>query len=136
LNTTLGILKPDAVERGLVGKVLTMIEDAGFTIRRMEMVRLTPERARAFYAVHEGKPFLDDLVAYMTSGPCVPVMLEAEDAIPRWRELMGATNPENAKPGTIRAAFGKNIQTNTVHGSDAPETARTEILFFFPEESV
>ncbi len=136
MNTTLCILKPDAVERGLVGKVLTMIEDAGFTIRRMEMVRLTPERARAFYAVHEGKPFLDDLVAYMTSGPCVPVMLEAENAIPRLRELMGATNPENAEPGTIRAAFGKNIQTNTVHGSDAPETARTEIPFFFPEESV
>jgi nucleoside-diphosphate kinase len=136
LNKTLGILKPDAVERGLVGKVLTMIEDAGFTIRRMEMVRLTPERARAFYAVHEGKPFLDDLVTYMTSGPCVPVMLEADDAITRWRELMGATNPENAKPGTIRAAFGKNIQTNTVHGSDSPESVKIEIPFFFPGEEV
>ena len=136
MNKTLGILKPDAVDRGLVGKVLTMIEDAGFTIRRMEMVRLTPERARAFYAVHEGKPFLDDLVAYMTSGPCVPVMLEADDAITRWRELMGATNPENAKPGTIRAAFGKNIQTNTVHGSDSPESAKIEIPFFFPGEEV
>jgi nucleoside-diphosphate kinase len=124
------------VERGLVGKVLAMIEEAGFSIRRMEMVTLTPERARAFYAVHEGKPFLDDLVAYMTSGPCVPVMLEGNDAIPNLRKLMGATNPENAEPGTIRAAFGKNIQTNTVHGSDSPESARIEIPFFFPEETV
>jgi len=136
LNKTLGILKPDSVERGLVGKVLTMIEDAGFTIRRMEMVQLTAERARAFYAVHEGKPFLDDLVAYMISGPCVPVVLEADDAITKWRDLMGATNPANAEPGTIRAAFGVDIGTNTVHGSDAPETAREEIPFFFPGEEV
>jgi len=136
LNKTLFILKPDAVERGLVGKILAKAEGAGFKIRRMELVRLTAERARAFYAVHEGKPFLDDLVTYMTSGPCIPVMLEGENAIVRLRELMGATNPKNAAPGTIRAEFGVDIQTNSVHGSDSPESARTEIPFFFPGESV
>jgi len=136
LNKTLFILKPDAVERGLVGKILAKAEGAGFKIRRMELVRLTAERARTFYAVHEGKPFLDDLVTYMTSGPCIPVMLEGENAIVRLRELMGATNPKNAAPGTIRAEFGVDIQTNSVHGSDSPESARTEIPFFFPGESV
>ncbi len=135
MNKTLLILKPDSVDRGLVGKILAMIEATGFKIRRMELVRLTPERARAFYAVHEGKPFLDDLVAYMTSGPCIPVMLEAENAIPRLRELMGATNPKNAAPGTIRAEFGVDIQTNSVHGSDSPESAGVEIPFFFSDET-
>jgi nucleoside-diphosphate kinase len=101
----------------------------------MEMVRLTEDRARRFYAEHEGKPFLPELVAYMTSGPCVPVMLEGEEAVPRLRELMGATNPANAAPGTIRATYGKDIQTNSVHGSDSPESARREVRFFFPEES-
>jgi nucleoside-diphosphate kinase len=134
LNKTLLIVKPDAVARDLVGRILAKVEAAGFKIRRLEMVRLTPDRARRFYAVHEGKPFLDDLVAYMASGPCVPVLLEADDAIPRLRELMGATNPKNAAPGTIRAEFAVDIQANSVHGSDSPESARTEIPFFFPEE--
>ena len=134
MNKTLLILKPDAVERNLVGRILTKVEAAGFKIRRIEMVRLTPDRARRFYAVHEGKPFLDDLVAFMSSGPCVPVLLEAESAIPRLRELMGATNPKQAAPGTIRAEFAVDIQANSVHGSDSPESARTEIPFFFPEE--
>jgi len=134
LDKTLLIVKPDAVQRGLVGKILSKVEDAGFRILRLELVRLTPDRARRFYAVHEGKPFLDDLVAYMSSGPCVPVMLEAENAIPRLRELMGATNPKNAAPGTIRAEFAVDIQANSVHGSDSPESARTEVPFFFPEE--
>jgi nucleoside-diphosphate kinase len=133
LNRTLFILKPDAVQRHAVGKILAMVEERGFTIRRIQMVRLTPERARAFYAVHEGKPFLDDLVTYMTSGPCVPIVLESENAVPRLRELMGATNPKNAAPGTIRAAHGLDIQTNAVHGSDSPENARKEIVFFFPD---
>jgi nucleoside-diphosphate kinase len=134
LNKTLLIVKPDAVARDLVGRILAKVEAAGFKIRRLEMVRLTPDRARRFYAVHEGKPFLDDLVAYMASGPCVPVLLEADDAIPRLRELMGATNPKTAAPGTIRAEFAVDIQANSVHGSDSPESARTEIPFFFPEE--
>ena len=133
---TLFILKPDTVGKGNVGKVLAMVEAAGFTIRRMELVRLTPSRARGFYAVHEGKPFLDELVRYMSSGPCVPVVLEADNAIPRLRELMGATDSRKAAPGTIRAAYGVDIQNNAVHGSDSPESARTEIPFFFPDEPV
>jgi nucleoside-diphosphate kinase len=131
VNKTLLILKPDAVQRGLVGKILTRVEDSGFRIRRLEMVQLTPEKARSFYAEHEGKPFLDELVGYMTSGPCIPVALESENAVPRLRELLGATNPKDAAAGTIRAEFGVDIQTNTVHGSDSPESARREIGFFF-----
>jgi nucleoside-diphosphate kinase len=133
---TLFILKPDSVERGVVGKILAVVEDSGLRIRRMEMQRLTPERARTFYAEHEGKPFLADLVAYMTSGPCVPVVLEGDEAVPRLRELMGATNPQKASPGTIRALYGVDIQTNSVHGSDSPASAAREVRFFFPEESV
>jgi len=136
LNKTLLILKPDAVKRGLVGKILTRVEETGFRIRRLEMVQLDAERARSFYAEHEGKPFLGDLVAYMTSGPCLPVTLESENAVPRLRELLGATNPKDAAGGTIRAEFGVDIQTNTVHGSDSPESARREIGFFFPGEPV
>jgi nucleoside-diphosphate kinase len=134
LSKTLFILKPDSVERGLVGKILAMVEESGLRIQRLEMVRLTPERAREFYAEHEGKPFLDDLVAYMTSGPCIPVMLEGETAVTGLRELMGATNPADAGPDTIRAEHGVDIQTNSVHGSDSPESARREIRFFFPDE--
>jgi nucleoside-diphosphate kinase len=108
-----------------------MVEEAGFAILRMELVHLSPERAGRFYAVHQGKPFMEELVAYMTSGPCIPMVLEAENAVPRLRELMGATNPKDAAPGTIRAEHGVDIQTNSVHGSDAPETAAVEIEFFF-----
>jgi nucleoside-diphosphate kinase len=136
VSKTLFILKPDSVERGLVGKILAAVEESGLRIRRMEMVRLTEDRARRFYAEHEGKPFLPELVAYMTSGPCVPVMLEGADAVPRLRELMGATDPAQAAAGTIRATYGVDIQTNSVHGSDSPESARREVRFFFPEESV
>jgi len=136
LIKTLFILKPDSVERGLVGKILAMVEGTGLRIRRMEMTRLTPERAREFYKEHEGKPFLGDLVGYMTSGPCIPVMLEGDGAVTRLRELMGATNPAQAAAGTIRAEFGVDIQTNSVHGSDSPESARREIAFFFPGEAV
>lgn len=134
MEKTLMILKPDAVKRNLIGRVLTKVEANGFKIVRMEMVQLTPERARKFYAVHEGRPFLDDLVAYMASGPCVPAVLERESAVTKLRELMGATNPANATAGTIRAEFAVDIQTNTVHGSDSPESAATEIPFFFPGE--
>jgi nucleoside-diphosphate kinase len=132
MERTLLILKPDAVQRGLIGRILTKVEEAGLKIVRMEMVQLTPERARQFYRVHEGKPFIDDLVGYMSSGPVVPVVLEGESAITRLRELMGATNPKNAAPGTIRAEFAIDIQTNSVHGSDSPASAAEEIPFFFP----
>jgi nucleoside-diphosphate kinase len=135
VSKTLFILKPDSVERGLVGKILAKVEASGLRIRRMEMIRLTPDRARQFYAEHEGKPFLPDLVGYMTSGACIPTVLEGEDAVTRLRELMGATNPAEAAPGTIRAEYGVNIQTNSVHGSDSPGSARREVQFFFPGES-
>ena len=136
MNKTLLILKPDTVQKGNIGNVLAMVESAGFKIRRMEMVNLTPERARKFYAMHEGKPFLDDLVRYMTSGPVVPVVLEGENSIPRLRELMGATDSRKAAPDTIRGRYGVDIGTNAVHGSDSPESAATEIPFFFANEPV
>jgi nucleoside-diphosphate kinase len=132
---TLMILKPDTLKRKVAGRILAKVEDAGFVVRRLELVHLDEARARKFYAVHEGKPFMDELVSYMTSGPCVPMALEAENAVPRLRELMGATNPQNAAPGTIRQEFGVDIQTNSVHGSDSPENAAVEITFFFPGEA-
>ena len=127
------ILKPDAAERNLIGSILARIEASGLKIARLEMVQLTPERARKFYHVHEGKPFIDDLVAYMSRGPVVVGALQGEGAITRWRDLMGATNPSNAAPGTIRKDFAVDIQTNTVHGSDSPASAAEEIPYFFPK---
>lgn len=135
MNNTLMILKPDVLKRGLIGKVLAMVEDGGFKIKRMELVTLTPARAREFYAVHADKPFIGELVEYMTSGPCIPLLLERENAISEARKLMGATNPKEAEAGTIRANYGVDIQTNSVHGSDSPESAGVEIPFFFPDES-
>lgn len=132
MEKTLMILKPDAAERNLIGQILAKIEASGLKIVGLQMLRLTPERARSFYRVHEGKPFLDDLVAYMSRGPVVVGVLQGENAIVRWRELMGATNPANAAPGTIRKEFAVDIQTNTVHGSDSPASAAEEIPFFFP----
>jgi nucleoside-diphosphate kinase len=132
MEKTLMILKPDAAERNLIGQILAKIEGSGLKIVGLQMLRLTPERARTFYRVHEGKPFLDDLVAYMSRGPVVVGVLEGEGAITRWRELMGATNPANAAPGTIRKEFAVDIQTNTVHGSDSPASAAEEIPYFFP----
>ena len=134
MERTLLILKPDTVERKLVGKILAMVEADGFRLVRLNMVRLTSDRARSFYAEHEGKPFLGELVAYMTSGPCLPVLLEADGAVPKLRKLLGATNPLNADPGTIRKLYGVDIQTNSVHGSDSPTSAAREIGFFFPDE--
>jgi nucleoside-diphosphate kinase len=130
---TLSIIKPDAVERGLVGDILKMITEAGLSIKAMKMVRLSKEEAEAFYAVHKERPFYNDLVAYMTSGPVVVSILEADNAIERYRTLMGATNPEQAEEGSIRARYGKNIEANAVHGSDAPETAAVETSFFFSQ---
>ena len=125
------ILKPDAAERNLVGSILSKIEASGLKIVRLEMLRLTPERARKFYHVHEGKPFLDDLVGYMSRGPVVVGAPAGESAITRWRELMGATNPANAAPGTIRKEFAESIEANSVHGSDSADNAKIEIGFFF-----
>jgi len=134
VERTLLILKPDTVERKLVGKILAMVEADGFRLVRLNMVRLTSDRARSFYAEHEGKPFLRELVDYMTSGPCIPLLLEADGAVTKLRKLLGATNPMNADPGTIRKLYGIDIQTNSVHGSDSPTSAAREIGFFFPDE--
>lgn len=124
------MVKPDAVSRNLVGRILARAEESGLRVVRLRMVHLQPQEARAFYRVHEGRPFLDALVAFMSSGPIVVGVLEGDDAIRRWRDLMGATDPAKAAAGTIRKDFAENIERNSVHGSDAPETAREEIAFY------
>lgn len=131
LERTFGIIKPDAVAKGQVGEILTMIQQSGFRIAGMKMRRIAKHEAEAFYAVHKQRPFFAGLVTFMTEGPVVVLVLEREDAIAKWRELMGATNPANAAEGTIRKRFAENIERNCVHGSDAPETASQEIPFFF-----
>lgn len=128
---TLSLIKPDGVSRGLIGEVIGRFEKAGLKIRAMKMVRLTREQARDFYAVHQERSFYDSLTAFMSSGPIVAMILEGEDAIQKNRDLMGATDYRQAVPGTIRADFARDIEANIVHGSDGPETARTEISFFF-----
>lgn len=130
MEQTLMMIKPDAVGRNLVGRILERIEASGLRIVRLRMVQLQPGEARDFYRVHEGKPFLDDLVAFMSSGPVVAGVLEGEGAVARWRGLMGATDPAKAAPGTIRADLALGLEKNSVHGSDAVETARDEIAFF------
>lgn len=133
MEETLFMIKPDAVRARKVGVILSFVEDAGFEILEARMVRLKPEEARRFYAVHEGKPFLDDLVSFMSSGPAVPCLLRRQNAILALRALIGATDPKEAKPGTIRALHAESKQLNAVHASDSPESAPTEIQFFFRE---
>jgi nucleoside-diphosphate kinase len=128
---TLAIVKPDAVEKGATGEILKRIEAAGLRIVALRKLQLSEQLARGFYAVHRERPFYKDLVAFMTSGPVVIAALEGENAIARWRQLMGATDSKKAEPGTIRREFGTDIERNAVHGSDAPETARVEIAYFF-----
>jgi nucleoside-diphosphate kinase len=131
IERTLSIIKPDGVEKNLIGEVYRRFEAAGLQIVAARMLHLTEAQAGAFYAVHRERPFYRDLVVYMTSGPVVVQVLEGEDAVARHREVMGATDPAKADPGTIRADFAKSIEENVVHGSDAQETARQEIAFFF-----
>jgi nucleoside-diphosphate kinase len=128
---TLTIVKPDAVAKGVTGEILSRFEKAGLEIVALKKLRLTEQQARGFYAVHKGRPFYRDLVAFMTSGPVVVGVLEGLDAIAKNRELMGPTDSTKAEPGTIRGDFGTNIERNAVHGSDAPETAQVEIAYFF-----
>ena len=130
---TLAIVKPDSVARGVAGEILSAIERAGFRLRGMRLLQLDRQCAEGFYAVHRGKPFFEALVSFMTEGPVIVLALEREDAIHRWRELMGATDSAKAAPGTIRQRFGQSMQRNCVHGSDAPETARFELGYFFRE---
>jgi nucleoside-diphosphate kinase len=128
---TLAIVKPDAVAKGVAGKIIARVEEAGFTILAAKLIHITDAQARGFYIVHKDKPFYGSLCAFMTQGPCIPMVLEADNAIQRWRDLMGATNPANAAAGTIRKDFASSIEANAVHGSDAPETAAFEISYFF-----
>ena len=132
IERTLSIIKPNAVQRNLIGAVVKLLEEGGLRVAAMRMTRMSKDQARAFYEVHKERPFYDSLVAFMTSGPVVPMVLEGESAIQRNRELMGATDPAKAAAGTIRKLYGENVERNAVHGSDAPETARQEIAFFFP----
>jgi len=131
MERTLSIIKPDGVGKGLAGEVIRRMEQAGIRICAMKMVRLTPEHAGMFYAVHKGKPFYGSLTEFMTSGPIISMVLEGENVIRKNRELMGATNPKEALPGTIRRDFANDVEKNIVHGSDSPETAAQEIKFFF-----
>ena len=133
---TLSIIKPDAVSNNVVVDIVSRFENAGLKVIAMRMERLSQERAKGFYAEHDGKPFFKDLVSFMTSGPVVLQVLEGENAIVRNRELMGSTNPQEAEQGTIRADFAKSIDANAVHGSDSPASAIREIEFFFSEEQV
>jgi nucleoside-diphosphate kinase len=130
---TLSIIKPNAVAKNAIGAICGRFEDAGLRIVAARMLHMSREQAVAFYAVHQGKPFFEELIAFMTSGPVLAMALEGEDAIAKNRELMGATNPAKAAPGTIRADFADSFTENAVHGSDAPDTAEVEIAFFFPE---
>jgi nucleoside-diphosphate kinase len=128
---TFAIIKPDAVRAGYVGRLLARIEEHGFTVRAMRMVHLSKRDAEGFYAVHRERPFFGSLTDFMSSGPCVVLCLEAPDAIKKWREAMGATDPAKAEPGTLRKEFGASIENNATHGSDAPETAAFELGYFF-----
>lgn len=131
MERTLSIVKPDGVKRGLIGEVVKRFEQAGIKIAAMKMLHLTKDEAKAFYAVHRERPFYESLTDFMSSGPIVVMVLEAENVIRKNRDLMGATNYKDAAPGTIRHDFASDIEKNIVHGSDAPETACTEIGFFF-----
>jgi nucleoside-diphosphate kinase len=131
LERTLAIIKPDAVERKAVGDIIATVEGRGFHILGAKMLHITKEQAEGFYAVHAGKPFFESLTSFMSRGPIVVLALERENAIKEWRELMGATNPANAAEGTIRKKWAANIENNAVHGSDAEDTARFELSYFF-----
>ena len=131
MERTFAIIKPDAVDRRLIGKILSRIEDAGFTVRGMRMQHLTRKEAEGFYAVHRERPFFGGLTEFMSSRPVVLLALEAPDAIKKWRNLMGATDPGKADAGTLRKDFGSSIERNATHGSDAPDTAAFELGYFF-----
>jgi len=136
VERTLCILKPDCVRKNLQGEVLSRIQKAGFKILGMKQLRLTKQEAGAFYAVHEGRPFYEGLVEFMSSGPCVPVALEKANAVADYRKLIGATDPKDAEQGTIRKLFAESKGENIVHGSDSAENGRIEVAFFFSESEL
>lgn len=131
VERTLAIIKPDAVAKGVVGQIIGRIEQSGFKIAAAKLVHMSVEEAAGFYAVHRDRPFFRSLCEFMTQGPCLPMVLEGDRVIQRWREVMGATDPRKAAPGTIRADFATSIEANAVHGSDSPESAAFEIPYFF-----
>lgn len=132
MERTFAMIKPDATARRLSGRILSRIEEEGFGILGMRLVHMSKAQAEGFYAVHRERPFFGDLTTFMSSGRTVVLALEREDAIKRWRDVMGATNPAEAEPGTIRAEFGESIERNSTHGSDAPDTAAFELGYWFP----
>ncbi|HIF9519719.1 TPA: nucleoside-diphosphate kinase [Photobacterium damselae] len=136
IERTFSIVKPDAVKRNLIGAIYHRMENAGFKIVAAKMIHMTSEQAQGFYAEHEGKPFFDELVAYMTSGSVMVQVLEGENAVVRYRELMGKTNPEEAACGTLRADFALSLRHNSVHGADSPESAAREIAYFFADDEI
>ena len=136
LERTLSIVKPDAVRKNVIGKILDRLETAGLKVIACKMLLLTRDQAEGFYAVHRERAFFRELIEYMVSGPVIIQVLEGEAAIQRNREVMGATNPQDADPGTIRADFAESVQANAVHGSDGPETAQNEIAFFFSDDEI
>jgi nucleoside-diphosphate kinase len=135
-NKTLAILKPDSVKKDYIGNIVTMILKAGFKIKGMKMIKMTPESAKTFYLVHKDRPFYNDLVEYMTSGPCVPIVLEKDNAVAEFRKLIGATDPTQAEEGTVRKLFAKDKAENAVHGSDSDENAAIEIAHFFSTQEL
>ena len=135
-NKTLAILKPDCVRKNLMGQVISKINEAGFKIKAIKMVRLTNDSAGGFYEIHKERPFFNDLLTYMTSGPCVPIALEKDNAVEDFRKLIGATNPADAEDGTIRKLYAESIEQNIVHGSDSDENAEIEIAHFFSRKEL
>ncbi len=135
-NRTLAILKPDCVEKNLIGQVIQKINEAGFKILAMKMTRLTKDSAGGFYEIHKERPFFGELLDYMTSGPCVPIALEKENAVADFRKLIGATNPADAEEGTIRKLYAESIERNIIHGSDSDENAKLEISHFFTRKEL
>lgn len=135
-NKTLAIIKPDAVNDNHIGEIIAMINKAGFKIKALKMMKLSVDAAKAFYEIHKEKPFYGELVEYMTSGPCVPIALEKDNAVEDYRKLIGATNPANAAEGTVRKLYARSVQFNAVHGSDSDENAAREIAFFFSSKEL
>ena len=133
MERTLAIIKPDAVGRNLAGSIIARLQSEGFVVLGLKMIRLSQDDAKRFYAVHRERPFFDSLTAYMASGPIVPLLLQREAAIPTLRDVMGATNPAEAAPGTLRQEFGVDVEKNSIHGSDSPASAAQEIPFFFSQ---
>ena len=136
MQTTFSIIKPDAVKLGNAGKILALLEGAGFRVKALRMLKLSKSQAEGFYAVHRERPFFGSLVKFMTEGPVIVMALEREDAVLKLREVMGATNPANAAEGTVRKLFAESIERNSIHGSDAPETAAEELKYFFTTQEL